>query len=252
MKSSTLLQGFPGIIKRGSKNSVAVIAIKSKLMAKGYGTFDLKNVTFGPTTEEAVKKFQRRNNLLDDGIVGDLTWKRLNYSIGLDVNAIQESGPSKKLSLRALEIMKTQLYMREITGKNDSPEIDVYLKSVGAPKGSAYCMALVYWAFSEAAKEQGKVNPLVKTGGVLNQWNKQPKNVKFSKPEKGAIFIMDFGKGKGHCGMVDDAYLDRIHTIEGNTSSDPSLPAKDREGNGNFERSRKLSAINKGYLIFEI
>lgn len=67
-------------------------------------------------------------------------------------------------------------------------------------------------------------------------------------PKFGDIFIMDFGKGNGHCGMVLSIVGDRIHTIEGNTSSDPLLPAEDREGNGVFERSRKTSSINKGFI----
>jgi hypothetical protein len=57
-------------------NGTDVMLVQSKLKFLGYdpGTID---GWFGPLTEEAVKAFQRDNNLIADGIVGSDTWSLL-------------------------------------------------------------------------------------------------------------------------------------------------------------------------------
>mgnify|MGYP002522570638 CR=1 FL=1 len=37
----------------------------------------LNDGIFGKITEEAVRSFQRKNNLVADGVVGDLTWEKI-------------------------------------------------------------------------------------------------------------------------------------------------------------------------------
>lgn len=135
------------------------------------------------------------------------------------------------LSLRALEIAKTQLGVQEIPrGSNAGPAVEKYLKSVGLGKGYAWCEAFVYWCYSQASKELGVVNPLKKTAGVLDQLNSSKKYV-VKNPQKGDLFIMDFGGGQGHIGFVDESQLNIIQTVEGNSNSDGS-----REG---YEVCRK-------------
>lgn len=57
------------ILKLGSKGE-EVKKLQLKLGVDPVGNF-------GPKTEEAVKKWQKLNGLTPDGIVGDLTWKKL-------------------------------------------------------------------------------------------------------------------------------------------------------------------------------
>lgn len=57
------------ILKLGSKGE-DVKKLQLKLGVEPVGNF-------GPKTEEAVKKWQKLNGLTPDGIVGDLTWKKL-------------------------------------------------------------------------------------------------------------------------------------------------------------------------------
>lgn len=62
-------------IKMGSKGS-DVKNLQQALNAKGYSlTVDGE---FGPSTQAAVKNFQRANGLTDDGVVGPKTWEKLN------------------------------------------------------------------------------------------------------------------------------------------------------------------------------
>ncbi|WMJ24097.1 spore cortex-lytic enzyme [Paludicola sp. MB14-C6] len=70
----------PTLSKVGSQGS-EVKAIQEKLKERGIfnGTVD---GIFGPTTESAVKKFQKQQKLTQDGIVGPATLKKLGISIG--------------------------------------------------------------------------------------------------------------------------------------------------------------------------
>lgn len=125
-------------------------------------------------------------------------------------------------------------------GSNSGPVINKYLESVGLNPGYSWCMAFIYWC----CKESNPNTQLVKTAGVLSQWNEIPPEYKFDSPLPGDIFIMDFGGGHGHTGFVEDVQGDIIHTIEGNSNEDGS-----REG---YEVCRKpggrhLSSI-KGFI----
>ena len=125
-------------------------------------------------------------------------------------------------------------------GSNGGKQVDEYLKSVGLGTGYAWCGAFVYWCCKEA---YGENNPLIKTGGVLNQWNKTPKNRKSKTPSVGDAFVMDFGKGKGHIGFVYEIIGDQILTIEGNAADMSGT----REGTSVCIKTRKISAC-KGFI----
>ena len=57
------------LLKKGDKNE-QVRQLQVKLGVDPVGTF-------GPKTEEAVKKYQAANGLTADGIVGDATWNKI-------------------------------------------------------------------------------------------------------------------------------------------------------------------------------
>jgi hypothetical protein len=144
----------------------------------------------------------------------------------------------------ALLLASTQLNVREKTGNNDGPDVEKYLASVGLGKGNSWCMAFVFWCVNEASKFYGQPNPLVKTAGVLYQWQ-NTKALKQSSPVPGCVFIMDFGKGEGHTGFVESVEGDTVNTLEGNTNIDGS-----RNGIGVFRRKRKILTI-KGFIVLQ-
>lgn len=147
---------------------------------------------------------------------------------------------------KAVEIARTQLGIHESPGnKNTGPQVDEYLKSVGLGPGYSWCMAFVYWCYGEAAKQLGVVNPLAKTGGVLDQWNRRRLHFGYVQPMPGDIFIMDFGKGLGHTGLITKVEGLWIYTIEGNSNDEGS-----REGYEVCQRRRNVDKI-KGYLRFK-
>jgi len=152
---------------------------------------------------------------------------------------------------KVLEIAQSQLGLQEIPkGSNWGPHVQKYLKSVGIDFPASWCMAFVYWCVNEACKQEVKANPLIKTGGVLRQWNEITPafKVKGLKPQPGDIFIMDFGKGMGHTGFVTKVFETRIETIEGNSNDDGS-----REGYEVCSKpnGRLISSI-KGFIRLPI
>lgn len=155
------------------------------------------------------------------------------------------------ISQKALEIAITQLGIREKGSSNSGKEVDQYLKSAGLNPGNPWCMAFVYWCYKQAANVLGVPNFLIRTGGVLHQWNEQQaiKKIVLDKVLKnpgiiqpGAVFIMDYGKGTGHTGMVERIHNGLVETVEGNTNDEGS-----REGYEVCRRTRKLASI-KGFI----
>lgn len=146
------------------------------------------------------------------------------------------------LSQSALNIAIAQLGKEEVPrGSNWGEPVKTYLKSVGITFPASWCMAFVYWCYKQADANA----PLVKTGGVLAHWNKAKPEYRQKEPQPGDIFIVDYGKGLGHTGIVERIEGDILHTIEGNTNDTGS-----REGYEVCRRERKKSFVNKGYLRY--
>lgn len=150
-----------------------------------------------------------------------------------------------KLSVKALKIAETQLGKQENPpGSNWGEPVKSYLSSVGISFAAPWCMAFVYWCYQQASKSLATRNTAIKTGSVINAWNKAGQHIKTSDPLIGSVFIMDFGKGKGHTGLVENFDKDFIYTIEGNTND-----AGSREGIKVCRKKRPRSTI-KGYLNY--
>jgi hypothetical protein len=234
---------YPGhLLSLGSKDPVGVRNLKSRLNQLGYSPLDPDNPTFGEQTAKNVLAFQELNQLYPDAVVGELTWERLfNKRANRAIS-------SKILRYRALEYANSQLFVRERTGKNDGAEVKLFLKSVGLGEGYAWCQAFVYWCFEQAAIDLGIVNPIPKTAGVLECYRRAKAagvSIIHDNPQEGDQFIMDFGSGKGHTGLVEFVEGDKVFTVEGNTNDGGS-----RDGDGCYERSRFIRSV-KCFIRYE-
>lgn len=70
---------------------------------------------------------------------------------------------------RSQAIARTQIGVRERTGRNDGPRIAAYLRTVSLSVGNPYCQAGQYWSFDSAATELGiskTLIPLKRTGST--------------------------------------------------------------------------------------
>jgi peptidoglycan hydrolase-like protein with peptidoglycan-binding domain len=63
-------------LKTPYMKSDAVKLLQQRLKAKGISPGPVDGI-FGPKTDAAVRKFQRREHLVVDGIVGPVTWGEL-------------------------------------------------------------------------------------------------------------------------------------------------------------------------------
>jgi len=159
------------------------------------------------------------------------------------------NGTTLNLGDRIISVARGQLGNAEIPrGSNWGKHVEKYLASVGITFPAAWCMGFVYWCVNEACKEAGIENKLFKSGGVLNVWSNTPKSMKHTTPKRGDIFIMDFGGGKGHTGIVASVEGNRIQTIEGNSNDEGSREGYEvcRKPNG-----RPISSI-KGFIRLDI
>jgi hypothetical protein len=146
------------------------------------------------------------------------------------------------LKEKVLEIANTQVGVEEIPrGSNKGKDVEKYLKSIGLRGGYAWCGAFTYWCVDNASKALKIANPLIKTGGVLKQWNERTE-LRETIPQSGDIFILDYGKGLGHTGFVECVDGLNIRTIEGNTNDEGS-----REG---YEVCRRVRTIKscRGFI----
>ncbi len=142
---------------------------------------------------------------------------------------------------KIIEVAKTQIGKSENPlGSNWGDTVKKYLNSVGLYSPAPWCAAFVYWCFNQLSNK----NPLTKTGSVLTNWNSADKKYKFTEPKEGDIFIMDFGGGKGHTGIVEKVDSDFVYTIEGNSNESGSP-----EGVEVLRRKRLKKSI-KGYLRY--
>jgi hypothetical protein len=255
---------FPGrIVKKGDPDKPTVKVIQRRLNERGCGPLAL-NGSFQEETEAAVKLFQSRfpdaegAPLIVDGKVGSITWGAL---FGED-SVPSADATSDALLSETLEVALSQIGVTESPpGSNRGPEVDEYIRRVGLnPKGQfAWCAAFVYFCFDEASKKLGQVNPVVRTGGVLDHWERaRAKGIPRLSASKavqdpelvqpGHIFIIDTGDagGAGHTGLVLEVNGGKLITIEGNTNDNGS-----REGVGVFKREgRKIVQINKGFIDY--
>lgn len=255
---------FPGrIIKMGDPDRETVTTIQHRLNEVGCGPLEETGV-FREKTKRSVKLFQARFPdasglpLKIDGEVGSFTWGAMFGAMSVP----SETKAPSRLTKAVIEFAVTQIGILENPlGSNRGPEVDQYLRAVGLnPAGNSFpwCVAFTHFCYLKAAEKVRIDNPHIKTAGVLKHWNvakTTPGVSRITRAEAvadpglvkpGSLFIIDFGGGFGHSGLVVETANGRLVTIEGNTNDGGS-----REGIGVFQRdSRKINAINKGFIDY--
>lgn len=151
--------------------------------------------------------------------------------------------------------------MEDPLGSNRGPRVDQYLRSAGIdPTTGSYpwCAAFVYFCFQQAANQLGIKNPVIRTDGMLDHWNKVGlANIKrldsqtcIAMPSlalPGMVFVIIHPSSTaGHTGLVEKVEGNFLTTIEGNTNDNGS-----REGIGVFRRNqRTIASINRGFIVY--
>lgn len=113
-------------------------------------------------------------------------------------------------------------------GKFDGPEVAARLAAVGVHAPAPWCAAEVFHCFDAATQALDVAaggtdtpNPCPRTAGALHLWDLAPKECRRQLPAPGDVFVVDHGKGRGHCGIVATVSPDgqSITSIEGDTNA---------------------------------
>lgn len=130
-----------------------------------------------------------------------------------------------------INIARSQLGIREATGKNDGVAVEAYLSYTGNTKGTPWCASFVSWVYGKA----GLAKPKTPWSPALFPLAKQTLN-----PLPADVFGIYFPSLKrvAHCGLVEASRGNWLQTIEGNTNADGL-----REGNGVYRKLRHKRTI---------
>ena len=143
-------------------------------------------------------------------------------------------------NLKLQSIYTSFIGVREKTGTNDGPEVEMFLHSVGLGKGYAWCAAFVKYCMLEAGiKAAERMNGMAMS--TENKKNFVFKNGKFIKePQPGDVGTLYYARLNriGHTFFWDKKVNQSIfESVEGNTNM-----AGSREGDGVYRKKRSYNA----------
>lgn len=134
------------------------------------------------------------------------------------------------------EAAKACVGIREKTGNNDGPMVELIQQTIGNAVNESWCMSFVQTCLAYAALKTNKLIPIFESEHCLTVWEKTPKEQKVKiTPLPGAICIWRHGNtSNGHTGIVLGCDEDTMHLVEGNTTGGSADPngAVVREGGG--------------------
>ena len=142
----------------------------------------------------------------------------------------------------------------ETGGENRGPLIERFQKAVdNVAGGEPWCMGFVQFLVMAVDTLPRSValprNVMVPTESTVGAFNGHPVALKVNAPEVGSIVVWQRvqadGKAlwQGHTGIVVDVTAEHLITVEGNTSPEATNAAKERDGQGVWQRKRMLGAI---------
>lgn len=132
-----------------------------------------------------------------------------------------------------INIARSQLGVREASGKNDGQQVEAYLKVTKLPKGHPWCAAFVSWVFAKAGYEK----PRTAWSPVLFPI---ARSTLIPKPADVLGIYSIKLKRIAHAGLVEQRQKDWIISLEGNTNAIGA-----REGDGVYRKRRHIKTIAK-------
>lgn len=138
---------------------------------------------------------------------------------------------------RLQRVYSAEVGVREVTGKNDGPEMEAYLASTKLGPGYPWCAAFISWVFEQEDYDQPRTpwSPALFPNRVV-VWPDKGKT-----PQKSDVFGIYFSSKKriGHAGFVESWGSNFVITVEGNTNENGSS-----EGDGVYRKRRRTKTIH--------
>jgi hypothetical protein len=203
---------------------------------------------FGPATEKAVRIFQNVIGIIDDGIVGYITFTGLIRPM-TDALLFE---PSKLKSPGDIVVECAGKHLaqhpKEIGGDNKGPWVRLYLDGL---QGVPWCAGFVSFILKQAAFSINDAPPLKPSFSCdLLAKNAKLKNLFFNNPNKrdrlkirpGSLFLQRVSEADwNHTGIVTKTEDELFHSIEGNSN--------DSGGSGGYEVCRRIRGYDKKDFI---
>lgn len=155
----------------------------------------------------------------------------------------QQAIKTKDARLLMTEAAKVCVGIREKTGNNDGPMVELIQETIGTHENESWCMAFVQSMIGYAEVKTGKKSPLYASEGCLDVWSQTPieQRVKFN-PLPGAIVVWQRqNKWNGHTGIVLACDEKIFQAVEGNTTAGKKDGKVVSEGGGVYYTERKRS-----------
>lgn len=121
---------------------------------------------------------------------------------------------------KLVEVAASQVGVREKTGKNDGPEVRMYLREVGLSEGYPYCAAGLTWCHNQLniPNPQSAWSPDWFKTNVVYRRN-QPRMTTFvSRPGQVIGFYSESKKRVSHVALIEGESRFHYYTIEFNTN----------------------------------
>ena len=159
-----------------------VTSIQKRLRTLGY----LKSSAtgyFGSDTEAAVKAFQKKNKLTQDGKVGAATLNKLNSSNAVKADGTTSSSKNKSGIDKLIAAAESKLGKPYVLGAKGPNSFD--------------CSGLAYWCINQAGIKQGYM-----TSRTWRTCTKYPRIKSIDSVRRGDIIIYKMSESKGHVGIA--------------------------------------------------
>lgn len=155
-----------------------------------------------------------------------------------------------------VEALRACVGIREKTGNNDGPMVELIQETIGTADGEAWCMALQQTGIAYAELKTGLISPIFASEGCTEVWENTARSqrVKYN-PLPGALAIWKYhGSWKGHTEMVLAADESMFYAVGGNTTTGKLSDGGKivREGGGVYltQRYRMKHDLEKELLGF--
>lgn len=147
---------------------------------------------------------------------------------------------------KVIAVAITQIGVTEKTGRNDGPQVEKYIASVGLnPKGGyPYCACFNYWVGREAL---GSRNPYPKSAWSPDHVKGGVRVTETNPIHGGETFGIWFASKKriAHTGLVERRERGNLITIEANTNANAAVgSAGDRDGQGVYRKRRPWKTVH--------
>lgn len=143
-----------------------------------------------------------------------LDWKLMSNGLAQHAIATKDARTLYRLAMQAC------VGIREKSGNNDGPMVELMQETIGGHSNEAWCMSAQQTGIAYAEFKTGIISPIYASEHCLTVWKNTPEEQRVKRfPLAGAIIIWQHGvSSSGHAGCLESTDGDIMFSYEGNTT----------------------------------